>query len=106
MSKYQPAVYIAGKMTGLPDLGREKFAAAEARLRDRGYVVLNPAVLPVGMPGDRYMPICLAMVAAADIVYALENWNRSSGALVEISFARYQNKPIIYESEDLENGKE
>ena len=38
-------VYIAGKITG--DAGyREKFAAAERKLRGEGYIVLSPAVLP------------------------------------------------------------
>lgn len=93
-------IYIAGKMTGLPGLGRAKFAEAAEHLRSQGHIVLNPAELPVGMPGDRYMPICLAMVSAADAVYALDNWNRSSGALVEISYARYQGKSVIYQEDE------
>ena len=59
-------IYIAGKMRGLPDLGKAEFDAAAERLREEGHIVLNPAGLPVGMPIDRYMPICLAMVNAAD----------------------------------------
>lgn len=93
-------IYIAGKMTGLPDKGRATFAREADRLRKAGHVVLNPAELPDGMPGDRYMPICLAMVSAADAVYALDNWNRSSGALLEIGYARYQGKPVIYQEDE------
>ena len=92
-------VYIAGKMTGLQDLGRARFGAAEKALRENGNIVLNPAMLPVGMPQERYMPICLAMVSAADAVYALNGWMESNGATVEIRYAYYQGKPIIYESE-------
>lgn len=33
----KPIIYIAGKMTGLPDLGQEKFNAAEKNLRELGY---------------------------------------------------------------------
>lgn len=91
-------VYIAGKMANLPDLGKAKFNAAAQKLRDEGYIVLNPAELPNGMPGDRYMPICLAMLGAADAVYALNNWNTSPGANLEINYALYQNKKIIYET--------
>lgn len=90
-------VYIAGKMAGLPDLGREKFDVAARELQDRGFTVLNPAELPCGMPGDRYMPICLAMVSAADAVYALDNWGDSKGAQIEVAYARYQGKKILFE---------
>lgn len=92
-------VYIAGKMTGLPDLGRPKFQAAAKKLRDDGFVVLNPAELPDGMPGDRYMPICLAMVGVADAVYLLRGWRDSPGATLERNYALYQGKIIVEEEE-------
>lgn len=38
-------VYIAGKMTGMPDKGRAKFADAAKMLQDKGHIVLNPAEL-------------------------------------------------------------
>ena len=91
--------YIAGKMAGLPDLGKSKFSEAAKMLRDRGYIVLNPAELPDGMPGDRYMPICLAMVNAANAVYALDNWKDSNGAVIEIAYSRCQKKYVIYETD-------
>ena len=91
--------YIAGKMTGLPDKGKAHFDAAAERLRRKGYAVLNPGELPENMPIERYMPICLAMVQAADFVYALDNWEDSRGAKLEIDYAKYQCKPIFYESE-------
>jgi len=95
-------VYIAGKMTGLPDKGRAKFADAARRLRDEGNIVLNPAELPDGMPGTSYMPICLAMVSVADAVYALDNWTESSGARIEVRYARYQGKKILFEEKNHE----
>lgn len=88
-------VYIAGKMTGLPDLGHEKFNEAEKLLTEKGYVVLNPARLPKGMPGDRYMPICLSMVAQADALFVLDNWKDSEGASLEAAYALYQGKQIM-----------
>ena len=94
-------VYIAGKMTGLPDKGRAKFAAAAKTLRDKGHIVLNPADLPVGMPGGNYMPICLAMVGVADAVYALDNWMQSDGATLEVRYAKYQGKAILQEGDQL-----
>ena len=98
--KCSGVVYIAGKMKNLPDLGRSQFATAEKKLREKGFTVLNPAELPVGMPSDRYMPICLAMVQAADTVYALDNWRNSNGARIEIRYARYQGKNIVFQEEE------
>lgn len=90
-------VYVAGKMAGLPNKGKEKFYAAAKALREEGEIVLNPAELPEGLPGECYMPICLAMINAADIVYALDNWRDSPGARLEIGYAAYQGKTVIEE---------
>lgn len=95
-------VYIAGKMTGLPDLGGANFDAAAEMLRSNGHTVLNPAVLPVGMPKERYMPVCLAMVEAADAVYMLSGWGTSPGAILERMYAEYQGKKVYFETENKE----
>lgn len=88
-------LYIAGKMAGLPDKGEKAFAEAENRLKSMGFTVLNPHCLPDGMPGDRYMPICLAMVNAADAVALLEGWEDSQGASIEKAYAAYQGKRVF-----------
>ena len=95
-------VYIGGKMTGLPDLGRSRFARAEERLQEAGHIVINPAVLPDGLAPDAYMPICLAMLDAADAIFLLDNWRESPGAQLELGYARYQGKRILCEED--ENG--
>ena len=87
-------IYIAGPMSGLPDLGRKHFREAEKRLKEAGYIVLNPAILPKGMEKDRYMPICLARLEAADAVYMLQGWRSSAGAQMERAYAQYQGKEI------------
>ena len=92
-------IYIAGKMTGMPDKGRATFAREAERLRKAGHIVLNPAELPDGMPGANYMPICLAMVGVADAVYALDNWTESKGATIEVRYAIYQGKQILHEGD-------
>lgn len=88
-------VYIAGPMRGLPDLGRAKFNEAEERLRREGWIVLNPARLPVGMPEACYMPICLAMLEQADIICTLDGWQHSQGAQLEMDYAAMQGKDVI-----------
>ena len=92
-------VYIAGKMTGLPDKGRAAFLQAEQKLKALGHVVLNPAVLPDGLLQHQYMPICLSMLEQADAIYLLENWRDSPGAKLELEYARYQHK-LIRSQED------
>ena len=90
-------VYIAGPMTGVESYNREAFKAAEKKLKRQGHDVLNPAMLPIGMPDERYMPICIAMVEAADAVYALSGWQKSGGASVEVLYATRQGKVIMEE---------
>lgn len=89
------SVYIAGKMNGLPDKGRKAFEEAEDQLKAMGFTVLNPSCLPDGLPGNRYMPICLTMVNAADLLVLLDGWEDSPGARLEKAFAEYQGKKVF-----------
>ena len=89
-------IYIAGKMSGKADYGRTDFNAAEAYLSWKGWTVLNPACLPIGLKDDAYMPICLAMVNAADAVCWLEDGLQSIGAVLEVDYAKYQGKTIYH----------
>jgi len=91
-------VYIAGKMTGLEDLGRAAFRKAQRELEKAGHVVLNPAVLPDGLAPDAYMPICMAMLNAAEAIYLLDNWEDSQGAQIEEAYAKYQHKLVMTET--------
>lgn len=91
-------IFLSGKMSGLPDFGRAHFAEAEAKMKARGYIVLNPATLPIGMEDNKYMPICIAMLDAADEVLMLEGWDKSKGARVEFAYAIRQDKAVIFES--------
>ena len=91
-------IYIAGKITGDPEY-RKKFADAELRVRGHGEnVVLNPAVLPEGLDGEDYMRICLSMLDSADAIYMLRDWPHSEGATIELYYARYAGKKIMYET--------
>jgi hypothetical protein len=97
MSKPGKVIYIAGPMSGTEDLGRARFAAMEKRLRERGYAVLNPACLPTDLPEERYMPICLAMLHASDMVMMLDGWTGSFGASMERDFAMRCGRTVVYE---------
>jgi hypothetical protein len=88
-------VYIAGKITGLPDY-RQVFALAEARLNLEGHLCMNPSTLPEGFPWEAYMPICYAMIDACEAIYMLPNWNDSRGARLEHDYAVSKGKEVIY----------
>lgn len=92
-------IYIAGKMTGLANY-KEKFDKAEKLLTSMGHIVMNPATLPHNWPVQAYMPVCLAMLSTCDAIYLLNNWGDSPGAQLELAYARYQGKEILYEVEE------
>lgn len=93
-------IYIAGAIKNASDYWI-KFDVAEAHLKFKGWTVLNPTSLPEGMSGEKYMPICLAMVQAADAIFMLKGFEASMGANVERDFALYQQKEIYYSLEDV-----
>lgn len=88
-------VYIAGKIYGDNDY-RQKFAAAEEKMKEAGHVVLNPAALPHGLSLADYMRICFAMIDCADRVMFLPDWKSSKGARLEWSYCLYTGKAVGY----------
>ncbi len=91
-------VYIAGSISLDIDNYREKFAQAERDLRYVGFaMVINPTMLPDNLPYRRYAPISIAFVEACDIVYALNDWEKSIGAQAEVTYAKMAGKEIVYQ---------
>ena len=90
-------IYISGAMASRMDSYKEIFDKAQKDLESLGAIVINPAVIPRGLDNDKYMPICLAMVDAADMIYMLKGWESSRGALIEKTYAEYQGKEVFYE---------
>lgn len=89
-------VFLSGAITGRVGY-KEKFTRAEKELEERGYIVLNPTVLPVGMEYYKYAPITDAMLEQADIMYLLKDWEGSEGVKHEIEKAKEKELLIIEE---------
>ena len=83
-------VYLAGPMTGLPELNYPAFNAAAADLRFRGWWVENPAApdLPPCDSWRDYMRRGIGQMLSCDWVALLPGWERSRGARIEERLAR------------------
>ena len=83
-------VYLAGPMTGYPNLNFPLFHSEAARLRAMGYVVVNPA--EINADPNAEWAACLrndirALIECAGIVL-LPGYSSSRGALLEIYIAK------------------
>ena len=89
-------VYIAGPITGR-DGYKERFAAAQTYLISKGFLCLNPTVLPQNLPYEKYFPVCYGMIDASDAIYMLQGWEQSPGSRKEYLYAHVMDKKILFE---------
>jgi len=102
-------IYLSGKITGLKDLNKPKFAAAEKlimdslQFKDFFVHVFNPHDLPDDhdKQWSSYMRECIKALSVSNKVYVLDDWNKSKGALTEVLIAKILGMPI-YEVETLD----
>ncbi|WP_182310687.1 DUF4406 domain-containing protein [Aeromonas media] len=87
-------VYIAGPMSGLPEFNRPAFFTMAERVKAKGFIALNPAILPDGLTQPEYMAICIEMVKMADRILLLPGWQKSDGAKAEYALARKLGKAV------------
>ena len=100
LSDYKSTVYIAGPMTGIEQYNYPAFYAAEERLIKEGYHVLNPARLGVieGFKDWRdYWRINETMLRGADVIYMLDGWEKSPGAVNEYRWAMEHKLSLMFE---------
>lgn len=78
-------------MTGLPDFNYPAFHQRAQELREAGHEVLNPAENP-DPPGKRwedYMRLAIGQLIQCDAIHALEGWQQSRGARIEMELAQH-----------------
>lgn len=91
-------VYVAGPMTGLPDLNFPAFHAAAAELRAQGLHVENPAEHgeTEGAEWGDYLRYDLGRLATCSAIYLLPGWEKSKGAQLEAHVARTLDMTVMY----------
>jgi hypothetical protein len=90
-------VYIAGRITGLPDY-QERFAKAAQQLTNDGHQPVNPALLGSGdRPWTWYMKRALQLMLGCDAVYMLTGWEDSRGAPLELYVAVNCGMTVMHE---------
>jgi len=89
-------VYLAGPMTGLPELNYPAFAAETARLRSLGFDVISPAEInPDGGTWHECMRRDIAKLVGCDMVATLPDWHKSIGAQLEVYLADRLEIPSV-----------
>lgn len=82
-------IYIAGGMSGLPDLNFPAFHAAARALRAEGHDVVNPAEINPDPKADWLdcMRADIRELVTCDAIYLLPGWEKSRGARLEAKLA-------------------
>lgn len=78
-------IYIAGPMTGLPELNFPAFHLAAEWLRGMGHEVVNPAEInpDTSMEWHECMRADFAQLVTCQCIYLLPGWEDSRGAKLE-----------------------
>lgn len=99
-------IYLSGKISGDKNY-KEKFEKYKKKFTAEGYIVLNPAEISLPEYSNswyQYMMVCLNLLKNADIIFLLDDYKDSTGALIELEFAKKMNK-IIWNCEEGEELK-
>lgn len=90
-------LYLAGGMSGYPELNFPAFHAEAARLRAMGYTVINPAEIVTDQTAE-WIDCMLAdipQLIGCDGIALLPGWEASKGARIEHSIARALGKLVL-----------
>lgn len=94
-------LYLAGPMSGLPEHNYPAFHAAAVFYESQGYEVENPANNVVTNPHEgeqlwaAFMRLSIPQMLRCDCVVALDGWEQSRGAVLELYLARQLGIPCF-----------
>lgn len=89
-------VYVAGPMTGYPELNYPAFAAVCERLRKLGFEAVSPAEInPITTPYREAMVNDIRALIECDHIVMLDGWEQSKGATLEYHIAQVLDIPVI-----------
>lgn len=109
-------IYIAGPMTGKPDLNYPRFRRFAKLLRDEGWKVVSPVEMaednnwtPDMLTANtdllqRLIFAELEAVKCCDAILMLKGWEESKGARTELLVALTHNKEVIQERDYVGHG--
>lgn len=91
-------IYVAGPMTGIPELNFPLFNRVSADLRQRGAHVENPAEINPDPNADWYdaMRRDIPRLLTCDTIALLPGWEKSRGASLEYHIAQSLGMSIVY----------
>lgn len=91
-------VYVAGPMSGLPELNFPAFHKAAADLRAKGFEVVNPAEINADPTAgwNACMRQDIAQLVTCDELAVLPGWQRSRGATIEMRLAADLGMRIVH----------
>lgn len=94
-------IYVAGPMTGLPELNFPRFHAEAARLRAIGHVVVNPAEINPDMTAawTDCMRADIAQLITCEAICLLPGFENSRGARLERHIALELGLAVMYAPE-------
>lgn len=82
-------VYISGPISNNPNF-KEDFRKVREQWEEADYAVIDPSYLIDVFPGgthEQYMKICMELLKMADLVYMMDGWENSKGAIIEYGYA-------------------
>lgn len=100
-------IYIAGGMSGLPNLNFPAFHAAARALRADGHDVVNPAEINPD-PAAGWLACMRADIrelVTCDAIYLLPGWEKSRGARLEAKIAEGLGFRMIFAEVDAPIGE-
>lgn len=91
-------LYLAGPMSGLPELNFPAFHAATARLRKAGHDVVNPAEINADPAAgwNACMRQDIAQLVTCEAIAVLPGWERSRGARLEMHIAAELGMTVLF----------